>query len=283
VKPITLEIDTTSRTEIQEWGLTLFNRSVLKQAKWNAIRKELGNTENKHCLDLGSDNGVISLLLRQRGGSWKSAELDPLAVASIQELIGEPVGQLTGSKLPYEDRAFEVIVVIDLMEHLEDDISFVSELARVLNGGGKLIVNVPHLKTRSILRRFRLLVGLTDEKHGHVRPGYDRESLVEILSPHFSRIRFHTYVGPFSELIDIAISWVLDRKKGSDKTSKGTVMTRDGEMKMKSTQRFYTVLYPFFKLFSLLDHFVPFLSGYMIVATAHRKRSSDNGTQSSAV
>ena len=56
------------RQEADDWAITLFRRSVLKQAKWDAIRKAIGATVGKRCLDLGSDNGVISLLLRRGEG-----------------------------------------------------------------------------------------------------------------------------------------------------------------------------------------------------------------------
>jgi len=260
------------RHEAGEWAVTLFRRSVLKQAKWNAIRKETGDTAGKRGLDLGSDNGVISLLLRKEGGTWRSADLDPTAVASIRSLIGDPVEQLTGPGLPYDDSAFDLVVVVDLMEHLEDDTTFVSELARVLTPHGRLVVNVPHLTPRSPLRRLRQLAGLTDEKHGHVRPGYDRDSLSRLLDLHFEGIRFQTYIGPFSELVDILLSWALGRKKGAQASSKGAVLTRDESTNLGAIQTLYTLIYPFLKAFSLIDCVVPFLSRFMLISTAFRKK-----------
>jgi SAM-dependent methyltransferase len=260
------------RDEAGDWAVALFRRSVLKQAKWNAIRKETGDTAGKRCLDLGSDNGVISLLLREEGGTWRSADLDPAAVASIRSLIGDPVEQLTGPSLPYDDGAFDLVVVVDLMEHLEDDTTFVGELARVLSPHGRLVVNVPHLTPRSPLRRLRYLVGLTDEKHGHVRPGYDRDSLGRLLDLHFENIRFQTYVGPFSELVDILLSWALGRKKGAHASSKGAVLTRDESTNLGAIQTLYSLVYPFLKVFSLLDHVAPFLSRFMLISTASRKK-----------
>ena len=54
-------------------AITLFRKSVLKQQKWHAISALLGATDGLRCLDIGSDNGVVSYLLRARGGSWASA------------------------------------------------------------------------------------------------------------------------------------------------------------------------------------------------------------------
>ena len=57
------------------WPKALFRRSVLKQRKLAELVAMLGPTAHLRCLDLGSDNGVISLLLRERGGSWASGDL----------------------------------------------------------------------------------------------------------------------------------------------------------------------------------------------------------------
>ena len=71
----------------EPWALRLFRKSVLKQRKLAELEQALGPTEGLRCLDLGSDNGVVSLLLRRRGGSWASADLTEEAVACIRGRI----------------------------------------------------------------------------------------------------------------------------------------------------------------------------------------------------
>ena len=66
-----------------EWAVALFNRSVLKQAKYRRVLELMDDPSGKTSLDIGADNGVISYLLRQRGGRWYSADLDPGAVDSM--------------------------------------------------------------------------------------------------------------------------------------------------------------------------------------------------------
>ena len=56
----------------RDWALALYRRSVLKQRKLAELVRSLGATDGLRCRDLGSDNGVVSLLLRERGGSWAS-------------------------------------------------------------------------------------------------------------------------------------------------------------------------------------------------------------------
>ena len=56
-----------------EWAVALFRKSVLKQAKLRQILELLDDPAGKTNLDIGADNGIISYLLRQRGGRWYSA------------------------------------------------------------------------------------------------------------------------------------------------------------------------------------------------------------------
>ena len=136
-----------------EWAVALFRKSVLKQAKFRRITELLDDPVGQRCLDIGADNGVISLLLRRRGGSWASADLDEHTVASIRELVGDDVHRLDGARTPFPDRTFDQVVVVDYLEHIPDDDRFAAELARILRPGGRVIVNVPHRKPRSLLNR----------------------------------------------------------------------------------------------------------------------------------
>jgi 2-polyprenyl-3-methyl-5-hydroxy-6-metoxy-1,4-benzoquinol methylase len=107
--------------ERRDWAVKLFRRSVLKQRKLAELSSMLGPTEGLRCLDLGSDNGVVSLLLRQRGGSWASADLTEEAVRSIRELVEEDVHLVPGGRLPFADASFDRVAVVDMLEHVPDD------------------------------------------------------------------------------------------------------------------------------------------------------------------
>ena len=142
----------------EPWALALFRRSVLKQRKYAEIAAALGPTDGLRCLDLGSDNGVVSLLLRRAGGRWASADLTEEAVASIRALVTTDVHRTDGAGLPFGDAEFDRVVVVDMLEHVADDAAFAAELARITRPGGRLVVNTPHLK-RSALRRLRHALG----------------------------------------------------------------------------------------------------------------------------
>lgn len=253
-----------------DWALALFRRSVLKQRKLAEIVSLLGPTAGLRCLDLGSDNGVVSLLLRRRGGDWASADMTEESVASIRDLVGTDVHRIEGERLPFADAVFDRVVVVDMLEHVADDRAFVDELARVVKPGGLLVVNTPHLKDTA-LRRLRHRLGLTDERHGHVRPGYTLSALRALLEPRFAMGAHRTYSRFFTETVDTAIQLGLSRtgKKGS---AKGMVVTGADLSRHRTLFRAYSVAYPAIWAVSKLDLLVPLTSGYMLIASASRRR-----------
>jgi SAM-dependent methyltransferase len=245
------------------WPELLFRRSPLKQRKLAELEEMLGPTEGLRCLDLGSDNGVVSLLLRRRGGSWASGDLTEEAVGSIRGLVERDVHLVRDDRLPFADATFDRVAVVDMLEHVRDEGAFVAELARVTRPGGRLIVNTPHLK-RTALRRLRQALGQTDEAHGHLRPGYTVERVGELLHPTFALERHRTYSKAFSVLADTAIQWALGRL-GKGGSAKGVIVTAGDLDRHRGAFRAWGLAYPFVWALTRLDALVP-ASGYMLIA-----------------
>lgn len=249
----------------QNWPVLLFSKSVLKQKKYNKITEFLGDTEYLHCLDIGSDNGVISYLLRERSGIWKSADLDEHTVDSIRELVKHDVFQIDGLRTPFADNEFDRVVIVDFLEHVETDEKFIDELFRIIKPGGELLINVPHIKN-SLLRQFRLAIGQTDEKHGHVRPGYTVDDLTALLMGKFKIIAHKTYSKFFSEAIDTLMTFALDLlKRGGAKSQKGWIVTGQDMKRYQKMFRLYSLIYPVVWLVSKLDALLLGVSGYMLI------------------
>jgi SAM-dependent methyltransferase len=250
------------------WPVLLFNKSVLKQRKFQEITDLLGETEQLHCLDIGSDNGVISYLLRHRGGSWKSADLDEKAVHSIRALVNGEVFQIDGRRTSFHDNEFDRVIIVDFLEHIHTDREFIDELFRIIKPEGELIINVPYVRN-SLLRKFRLAIGQTDEKHGHVRPGYTVDALTALLGRKFTIVVWKTYSKFFSECIDTLITGAFGLlKKGQATSQKGLLVTGKELQQYQKIFRVYALMYPFVWFITQFDKLLFWHTGYMLIVRA---------------
>jgi SAM-dependent methyltransferase len=263
----------------EHWPVRLFNKSVLKQTKFNQIVAQLGDTTHMHCLDIGSDNGVFSYLLRQRGGSWKSADIDDRSVAALRELVQTDVYQIDGGRTPFEENEFDCVVIVDFLEHIPNDVAFMDEVYRILKPSGTLIFNTPNLKP-GFLDALRNRLGLTDEAHGHLRPGYDRRSILALLGDRFELQSFNTYTRFFSKFTDVLMAWgltALKRRKQEKGAARGVLVVGEDLKDYQKMFRVYSFVYPLVWLFTRLDALLFFRSGYMLIGKARSAKPSTNG------
>jgi 2-polyprenyl-3-methyl-5-hydroxy-6-metoxy-1,4-benzoquinol methylase len=244
----------------QIWPVRLFKKSILKQTKFEVISKFLGSTTNLNCLDIGSDNGVFSYLLRQKGGRWKSADLDERSVNAMKELVKTEVYQIDGGITPFQTDEFDCVVIVDFLEHIPDDKGFLEEVYRILKPGGKLIVNAPNIKP-GLLMKFRQAI-----------------SINSLLGDRFALEEHATYTKFFSKFIDTIMVFLFSKMKKfkRDKSMGRGVLVTGKEMKeYKRMFRFYSLVYPVLWLFAQLDHLLVFNSGYMLIARAHSNKLSN--------
>lgn len=260
---------------MNDWHLKLFSKSILKKDKLAQLLAYLPPVDGAVCLDLGGDNGIISYFLRRRGGVWHSADLSEGAVRSIRSLVGTNVHRVDGSLLPFPDRTFDLVVIIDFLEHIPGDAAFVRELHRVMKPSGVLIANMPHVKRASTIMWLRNRLGLTDEQHGHLRPGYTRESLRGLLGAYFTIETSRTYSRFFTELLDTLINVAgASAHPEASEGGKGLVITERELRANARSFKLYSALYPFMWLFSRLDGLIFFTRGYKLIARARRVEPS---------
>lgn len=248
-----------SGSAFRELQLARFRVSVLKQAKWRELSRAAGDTSGLQALDVGTDNGVIGLLFRERGGEWTSADRTREAVDAIGRTLGEPVVRLRDARLPFTDASFDLIVLADALEHVADDRAMLAEVARCLRVGGRAIVNVPRLKPWGVLPPLRRALGLTNEWHGHLHAGYDERSLGALLPPTLRLAEVRDYIRFFSYFLDTALNAASARGAPASGAADGGPVSAT-----------VTGLYPAMRAFASLDALLPFTRGYMLVATLER-------------
>ncbi len=77
-------------------------------------------------------------------GTVDAIEIDPAARAIASERLGKPVSASPLPALPDVPRgSYDLIAVLDVVEHIEDDVAALKAMADCLAPGGKILVTVP--------------------------------------------------------------------------------------------------------------------------------------------
>jgi SAM-dependent methyltransferase len=124
------------------------------------------------CMDIGAGNGIISRSLGSCIGG-KSVTWDLIDSAYSPRILGQdPIDPsiVLYAEIP-EGAAYNVIIAIDVVEHIENDAAFVDQLARHLASDGLIVICVP---------AFQFLWSAHDVFLEHYRR-YRRRDLVHIM------------------------------------------------------------------------------------------------------
>ncbi|HWA36126.1 MAG TPA: class I SAM-dependent methyltransferase [Cyclobacteriaceae bacterium] len=72
-----------------------------------------------------------------------SLEFDAECVSFIKDTLKAEVIQGSILSLPFASNSFDLVVAFDVIEHVDDDVKALDELARVCSNGGTVLVTVP--------------------------------------------------------------------------------------------------------------------------------------------
>lgn len=134
-------------------------------------------------LDAGCGDGFYSLYLARTAPylSVHAVDIDRDRVQRAQQ-IGLRLGLknlhfTTKSLLDLADEnKYDLIVCVDVLEHIEQDSEVLSRLAVALKPGAKLVIHVPQSDQRHLLEP-----GRDWRRYGHVREGYSLDNLKILL------------------------------------------------------------------------------------------------------
>jgi 2-polyprenyl-3-methyl-5-hydroxy-6-metoxy-1,4-benzoquinol methylase len=262
------------------WQLRLYSKSLKKKQKLRTLRKRVRDLEGKQCLLItcGDNNGAMNYHIREWGGKWVWAEMEETHIKTIESLVQEPVVKINPSAdaLPFPEQSFDYVLVIDCHEHLHDTKPFNREIARVMKAGGRVVVSVPNGDENKLAVRIKRLVGMNEKEYGHVVVGYEiaqmKEQVAEAgLAPGGSS----SYSKFFTELLELCINFAYVKvfsKKSKAEVKEGTIAptTEDQLKSIEKTYKMYSLVYPFFLLFSKLDSILFFTTGYAVVVDARK-------------
>ena len=177
----------------EEKGRRLSARNLLKRIKKLKPRGEL--------LDIGCATGFLLDEARQMNYSVVGVELSTWAVKFARERFQLDVRQGSVLELDFPFNYFDVIVMTDVIEHLEDPLQALTKLSRHLKPNGLLCLTTPDIE--SVLSR---LLGAKwwGVKHAHLIY-FSRETMKKMLDRagfNLVRVGYHSRTFSLGYLVD---------------------------------------------------------------------------------
>jgi 2-polyprenyl-3-methyl-5-hydroxy-6-metoxy-1,4-benzoquinol methylase len=120
-------------------------RSFYKLADYEPIGLELRELlpQGRTLLEIGCHAGVLLERFRRQGWQVSGVEPDAKAAGFASSHYGLDVSASTLENCGYQAAAFDTVVMLHVIEHLDDPAGTVAEIARVLRPGGIFVVETP--------------------------------------------------------------------------------------------------------------------------------------------
>jgi SAM-dependent methyltransferase len=132
----------------------------------------LSANPGRRVLNIGAGQGSFSRLLEDRGFEVVSTDITEPALAVLRTRVRGEVVRADVGALPFAGSSFDAVVAGEVLEHVEDDVQAVSEVARVLRYTGVFGLSVPAHPS---------WFGASDTWAGHVRR-YTRPGLEDVVA-----------------------------------------------------------------------------------------------------
>ncbi len=131
------------------------------------IKRTASYTSKTKMLNVGcGTGGTIDML--ERFGIVDNVDISDEAIAIMKQHGYKRLTKVKGIKLPFKDKAYDIVGAFDVLEHIEDHVGALKEWGRVLKNDGAVVLTVPayqwlwsdhdvslHHKRRYTIRRLR--------------------------------------------------------------------------------------------------------------------------------
>jgi dolichyl-phosphate beta-glucosyltransferase len=195
--------DAMARVERDHWWFRAKHDLVIETLQANGLAAGT-------VLDVGSGTGGMLERLRKGGYDAIGAELDPHALDLAGARHGGPMVRAVAEALPCRSGAAVAVTALDVIEHLDDDVAALRELARVAGPGGLVIATVP---------AYAWAWSDHDVRLGH-RRRYQRRSLTDAACAAGLEVvrcaHFHSWLVPVAVVVRRTPARVLVRRPAEE-------------------------------------------------------------------
>jgi ubiquinone/menaquinone biosynthesis C-methylase UbiE len=149
--------------------------------RWMRLRRVIHQIpKNSVVLDVGC--GRVAAFLRAISPQIKQGIGVDFKVENTQFSNIKTTKIVLDNHLPFEDSTVDVVTMLAVLEHIENERQILKEIYRVLVPGGKLIITVPSVWSQPVLEflSYKLKIVSEAEIRDHKRY-YNREKLKNVL------------------------------------------------------------------------------------------------------
>jgi len=173
-----------------------------------------------HILDAGSGPGVLSFDLGRRFPESRILGIDLLdeAISACNHIAGKirsenvAFRQDSVEDLP-EQNVFDLVICVDILEHIENDVAALQSLYNVIAPGGVLVLHVP-----ALYRRYPVWKkSLNFDVETHVRIGYEPDEIRNKVKDAGFLLQDSGFTYGFWETLANNISYMITRARMQNK------------------------------------------------------------------
>lgn len=161
--------------------------------------------EGEEVLDIGCATGYFAERLKEKKCKVIGIEIEPSAAKLAEKFCQKVfVGDVMNiASFPIHKNAFDVILMLDVLEHLKDPKIALSSVKNYLKNEGRLIISTPNIAHISI--RAKILVGkfdyqefgILDKTHLHF---FTKKSLIKIIKKAGLSVSKISYSADFGQI-----------------------------------------------------------------------------------
>lgn len=128
--------------------------------------------DQRDLLDIGSFAGIFLRKAKSRGFRAKGIELNPKMAEYTRDHLELDVHSGEFLEIPLEAQSFDVITLIDVLEHLVTPKKVLDKAIQLLKPGGFLLIKVPNMRPQIVKQEIANRLGVNDlgvfENFGHI-------------------------------------------------------------------------------------------------------------------
>ncbi len=170
------------------------------------LYKQINGRKNLKILDVGCGSGGTSTAFLQFG-QVTGTDFSSLALKFAKNRGLTNVVKSSVTSIPFSSEKFDIITVLDVIEHVKEDNLVLNEIWRMLKPNGIVVVTVP---------AFQFLWSEHDVASMHVRR-YNNSSIVKVINESKFKIikisYFVTFLFPFIAMYRLLIKRKIKEKK----------------------------------------------------------------------